>query len=129
MGCGSSAALPVAKPEISEKELDDSSTGNIAPAPVASARRNSPTVNTQEELQAEEEPPSFTPTDEDSKNDKRALQTASKAGPSASGSERSIPGSHLTDEEEDTIKDWLKNIDMEQPSPLDDPPQTAEPAV
>eukprot|EP00906_Rhabdomonas_costata_P025593 RCo036582 len=43
-------------------------------------------------------------------------------GPSACGSERSIPGSYLTDEEAETIKDWLKNVAAEVPIPIEEAP-------
>eukprot|EP01006_Ploeotia_vitrea_P004099 TRINITY_DN113840_c0_g1_i1.p1 TRINITY_DN113840_c0_g1~~TRINITY_DN113840_c0_g1_i1.p1 ORF type:complete len:117 (-),score=7.43 TRINITY_DN113840_c0_g1_i1:302-652(-) len=57
--------------------------------------------------------------DEGSSKPPRRQTSKPAAGPSASGSERSIPGSYLTEDEEETIKDWLGKVDM-TPSSLED---------
>lgn len=54
------------------------------------------------------------------KDRSRHSLSTSKQGPSACGSERSIPGSYLTDEEAETIKDWLKNVVAEPPAPIEE---------
>eukprot|EP00992_Anisonema_acinus_P011406 TRINITY_DN7385_c0_g1_i1.p1 TRINITY_DN7385_c0_g1~~TRINITY_DN7385_c0_g1_i1.p1 ORF type:complete len:111 (+),score=15.53 TRINITY_DN7385_c0_g1_i1:75-407(+) len=77
----------------------------------------------------EKQEPEATPTQEvdDSviKKERTRQQSSQKiTGPSVAGSERSIPNSYLTDEEEETIKDWLKNVESEKALPLDDPVST-----
>uniref|UniRef100_A0A7S1N9Q9 Uncharacterized protein n=1 Tax=Eutreptiella gymnastica TaxID=73025 RepID=A0A7S1N9Q9_9EUGL len=120
MGCGSSTFQEQNK-EIKEEEQKQKALNSAAPA---GDEVEEGTPRPKDKGDKVEKDVTVVDTDdlENKAKEKKPADPTSKVGPSASGSERSIPGSYLTDEEEEAIKDWLKHVDMEQRIPLENGP-------
>jgi hypothetical protein len=119
MGCGGSTHVHPVSNDVKEDEDEKRPQNAEAPAE-KSAATNEPTKE-KEDRSAVVTVLQDTDDQENKVKERKPQPTVhSKAGPSANGSERSIPGSYLTDEEEETIKDWLKNVDVDGAVPLED---------